>query len=146
LERTERQNAIAAIITESPISTQEELVLALRKKGYEVTQATVSRDIFELKLVKVNDGKKPRYVLSDVDQKLTKLSTLFKETVLSIDTSLNMLVIKTYPGSANAACLLLDKISLQGVIGTLAGEDTILVIAKSPDDVPAIFKRIKEYL
>ncbi len=126
-----------------PCSTASALFL----RGFSVTQATVSRDIAEMHLIKVKGSEKRfKYVVGERDQKLMKLSTIFKETVISVDTSLNMLVIKTYVGSANAACLLLDKLNLPGVIGTLAGEDTILVIAKTIEDVPNIEKSLREFL
>ncbi len=147
MDREHRHKIIQKVISEKEISTQNELVKTLQSLGYDVTQATVSRDINELGLIKVaGKTKKFRYVIKTVDQKISKLSTLFKESVISIDTALNMLVIKTYEGSANAACLLLDKLSIPTIVGTLAGEDTILVIAKNIDSVPYIYNTLKEYM
>ena len=147
MARNERQNAIARIIAEKEINTQNELVNELNKEGYNVTQATVSRDINEMGLVKVSGKqKKFRYALQNSDQKLNKLSTIFKESVISIDTAMNLLVIKTYEGSANAACLLLDKLNLHNIVGTLAGEDTIVVIAKDLESIPEIYNTLKEYI
>jgi len=147
MSRKERQNAIERIIAEKEIETQNELVDELIAAGFSVTQATVSRDINEMGLVKVaGKQKKYRYALHNSDQKINKLSTIFKESVISINTSLNMLVIKTYEGSANAACLLLDKLNMPNILGTIAGEDTILVIAKSVESVPAIYSVLKEYI
>jgi len=147
LDREHRHKIIQKVISEKEISTQNELVKTLQSLGYDVTQATVSRDINELGLIKVaGKTKKFRYVIKTVDQKISKLSTLFKESVISIDIALNMLVIKTYEGSANAACLLLDKLSIPTIVGTLAGEDTILVIAKNIDSVPYIYNTLKEYM
>lgn len=147
MARNERQNAIVRIITEKEINTQNELVTELINEGFNVTQATVSRDINELGLVKINGKqKKFRYALQNSDKKLNKLSTIFKESVISIDTAMNLLVIKTYEGSANAACLLLDKLTLPNIVGTLAGEDTILVIAKTTEDIPEIYNILKEYI
>ena len=147
MSRKERQNAIERIIAEKEIETQNELVDELIAAGFSVTQATVSRDINEMGLVKVaGKQKKYRYALHNSDQKINKLSTIFKESVISINTSLNMLVIKTYEGSANAACLLLDKLNMPNILGTIAGEDTILVIAKSIESVPAIYSVLKEYV
>ncbi|MGN1042583.1 MAG: arginine repressor [Christensenellales bacterium] len=147
ISRSERQSAISKIIAEIEINTQNELVLELNKRGYNVTQATVSRDINDMGLVKVaGKEKKFRYALHNSDQKLNKLSTLFKESVVSMDTAMNLIVIKTYNGSANAACLLLDKLNLPNIVGTLAGDDTIVVIAKNLEDVPVIYGTLKEYL
>ena len=147
MARNERQNAIVRIITEKEINTQNELVTELNNEGFNVTQATVSRDINEMGLVKINGKeKKFRYALQNSDKKLNKLSTIFKESVISIDTAMNLLVIKTYEGSANAACLLLDKLNLPHIVGTLAGEDTIVVIAKTVEDIPEIYNTLKEYI
>ncbi|NCA91860.1 arginine repressor [bacterium] len=147
MDREHRHKIIQKVISEKEISTQNELVKALQSLGHDITQATVSRDINELGLIKVaGKVKKFRYVIKTVDQKISKLSTLFKESVISIDTAMNMLVIKTYEGSANAACLLLDKLNIPNIVGTLAGEDTILVIAKNIDNVPYIYNTLKEYM
>ncbi len=147
MDREHRHKIIEKVITEREISTQNELVKVLQSLGYDITQATVSRDINELGLVKAaGKVKKFRYVIKTVDQKISKLSTLFKESVISIDTAMNMLVIKTYEGSANAACLLLDKLNIPNIVGTLAGEDTILVIAKNIESVPYIYNTLKEYM
>lgn len=147
MDREQRHKIIAKIITEQEISTQNELVEVLQNMGLDITQATVSRDINELGLVKVAGKiKKFRYVIKTVDQKISKLSTLFKESVISMDTAMNIIVIKTYEGSANAACLLLDKLNLPNIVGTLAGEDTILVIVKNLDNVPYIYNALKEYM
>ena len=147
LIRSKRQNEIARIIAEKEINTQNELVSELKKLGYDVTQATVSRDINEMGIVKVaGHQKKFRYSLHNSDQKLNKLSTLFKESVISMDTAMNLIVIKTYDGSANAACLLLDKLNLPNIVGTLAGDDTIIVIAKTVEAVPEIYSVLREFI
>lgn len=147
MDREQRHKIITKIITEQEISTQNELVKVLQNMGLDITQATVSRDINELGLIKVaGKVKKFRYVIKTVDQKISKLSTLFKESVISMDTAMNILVIKTYEGSANAACLLLDKLHLPNIVGTLAGEDTILVIVKNVEGVPYIYNALKEYM
>lgn len=147
MARGSRQSEIARIISEKEINTQNELVNELNAAGFCVTQATVSRDINEMGLIKIaGKQKKLRYALQKSDNKLDKLSTLFKESVISIDTAMNLIVIKTFVGGANAACLLLDKLNLPHIVGTLAGEDTILVIAKTIEDVPEIYTTLKEYI
>lgn len=147
LDREQRHKVIKKIISEQEVSTQNNLVEILQDMGLNITQATVSRDINELGLIKVaGKVKKFRYVIKTVDRKISKLSTLFRESVISMDTASNMIVIKTYEGSANAACLLLDKLDLPNIVGTLAGEDTILVIIKTVDSVPCIYNALKEYM
>ncbi len=147
MARGNRQSAIAQIISDMEISTQGELVRELNKLGYNVTQATVSRDINEMGLVKIaGKSKKSRYALQSADNKMDKLATLFKESVISIDTAMNMIVIKTYTGSANAACTLLDNLNLPHIVGTLAGDDTVLVIIKTIEDVHEIYHILREFI
>lgn len=147
MARGNRQSAIAQIITDMEISTQGELVKELNRLGFNVTQATVSRDINEMGLVKVaGKRKKSRYALQSSDNKMDKLATLFKESVISIDTAMNMLVIKTYGGSANAACTLLDTLNMPNIVGTLAGDDTILVIVKTVEGVQKIYEVLLEFI
>lgn len=143
----DRQQALLKIIAENEIGTQGELVCALQEQGYNVTQATISRDIKDLGLIKTS-GKnvKSKYSAIQQTEKIGKLATLFKESVLNMDTAMNLIVIKTVVGGANAACLLLDKLSLPNIVGTLAGDDTILVIVKDIVFVNDIYNTFKEYL
>jgi transcriptional regulator of arginine metabolism len=144
--RDNRHNNILRLIAEKEIDTQTELVESLINLGFDVTQATVSRDIKELGLIKIRgEKKKYKYAVQKVDQGLSKLANLFRESVISIDTAVNQIVIKTFSGSANTAAVFLDKIDIKQIIGTLAGDDAILVIVKTIEDVPLVYNILKEY-
>lgn len=142
-----RQTKIKAIIEAQTIETQEELAAALKEQKIEVTQATVSRDIKELHLVKIPYGHgKYRYSYPlDVQQvhSETKMQRIFQETVTKIDYSENIIVIKTHPGSSGSVALVLDNAQWPEIIGTLAGDDTVLVVIKDKNTVPDIAEKLK---
>ena len=145
MTRAQRHSKILKIIEEKEIETQEEMVLALLAEGYKVTQATVSRDINELGLIKVAaKNKKYRYSRPQMREKSVsiKMMTLFKESVISIESVLNQIVVKTLAGSANTAAALIDKLSIPAVIGTLAGDDTILLILNSVEAVEGVVAQL----
>ena len=126
--KLDRQSVIMAIISERDIETQNQLMEALAEKGLKSTQATLSRDIREMRLVKeLGPSGNYRYVAAakqdhtDLDIRLKKI---FKESVVSYDVAQNILVIKTLPGLASAACSALDGMSIDGLVGTIAGDDT----------------------
>ena len=147
MKQNERQQAILDIITRYEVSTQGELTDLLKKEGYDATQATVSRDINELGLIKTNGSiKKFRYTLKKHDEQIIKMSKIFKESVISFDTAMNLLVLHTFSGSANAATAMIDKLGIPQIVGTIAGDDTILVITRSVEDVQKVTKILKEYL
>ncbi|MBR6408096.1 MAG: arginine repressor [Clostridia bacterium] len=132
--KTRRQAKILELIMMQPIETQEEMLIRLRECGFDVTQATVSRDIKELRLVKTltSDGKYHYSVgHSDLNSMASKFHTIFTDSVLSVDYALNTIVVKCFPGMAQAACAALDSIQWDGVVGTLAGDDTIFIITRS---------------
>ncbi len=147
MERTSRQSKILEIIAAYEIETQEELVAKLREDGCHVTQATVSRDIKELGLIKAQT-KSGKYAYSHVDNQTHKISgkivNMFRESVISVASSGNLIVIKTLNGSANAAALLVDKLGMDEILGSVAGDDTLLVVAASEKAVTLIKKRIEE--
>ena len=129
-----RQNKIIELINKYCIETQDALIEKLKEEGFEVTQATASRDIRELNLVKVSvDGNTYKYAESPKDDmKISvKYKNILKETLVSVDYACNTMVLKTYSGMAQAACAAIDSLMLDKIIGTLAGDDTIFVIAKS---------------
>ena len=147
MKQNERQQAILDIITRYEVSTQGELTDLLKKEGYDATQATVSRDINELGLIKTNGSiKKFRYTLKKHDEQIIKMSKIFKESVISFDTAMNLLVLHTFSGSANADTAMIDKLGIPQIVGTIAGDDTILVITRSIEDVQKVTKILKEYL
>ena len=147
MKQNARQQAILDIITKNEVSTQGELTDLLRKEGFDATQATVSRDINELGLIKTTGSiKKFRYALKKQDEQIIKMSKIFKESVISFDTAMNLLVLKTFAGSANAAAAMIDRLNIPQIVATIAGDDTIMVITKSVEDVQKVLKALKEYL
>ena len=147
--RNARQAKILEIIAKNEIETQEELSDALRQAGFKVTQATISRDIKELGLIKaLDENKKYRYVfVENSDLKIsTKLITLFRESVVSIASAENLIVIKTLTASASPACEAIDSMKWSEVLGTIAGENTVLIITRSEEAVESLTARIHALL
>ncbi|MCM1307823.1 MAG: arginine repressor [Butyrivibrio sp.] len=143
--KTERQNKIIEIINKNSIETQEELAEALNSEGYNVTQATVSRDIRELKLTKVSTaGGRQKYVaLRQPDSAMTdKYIRVLKDGFASVDMAQNILVIKTVSGMAMAVAAALDNMSWHEVVGTIAGDDTIMCAIRTASDACDVMDRI----
>ncbi len=136
----QRQSKILELIENEPLETQEELSAKLREHGFETTQATVSRDIKELRLIKVltSDGSyKYATAASESDPgMMTRVRNIFKESVISIDSAGNMVVIKTLPGLASAAGYAVDAMKNSGVVGSIAGDDTVFIVMR--DDKTAL--------
>lgn len=144
--KTQRHRAILEIVEKNPIETQEDLAKVLGDHGFNVTQATVSRDIKELRLLKVlTDQGTYRYAVAEkAEQGLAeRLRRVFAETVLSVDTAQNLIVIKTLPGSAHVAAELVDTMRWQETVGTLAGDNTILVIVRDAEVAPTVAERFR---
>ena len=144
--KRQRHRMILEIIENQAIETQEALSEALRKYGFDVTQATISRDIKELRLFKVmgDDGVYRYAVAERSEQGLTeRLRRVFAETVQSVDYACNQIVIKTLPGGAHAAAEMVDTMRWKEVVGTLAGDNTILVILRTVEDAPEVVERFK---
>ena len=143
--KSARQIAILEIIAEHAVETQEDLADALRAKGFQVTQATVSRDIKELRLVKALTGDGTyRYAASDKNESSLneRLIRMFSETVLSITSAYNQIVIKTLPASANISAETIDSMQWPEILGTIAGDNTILMIVRSVDEVQGVVERL----
>ena len=135
--KNKRQEKIIEIIESQVVETQEALQEKLRECGFDVTQATVSRDIKELRLTKVaTRGDRYKYAVlnSDDPKQAAKFVVIMKETILSVQTAQNMLVIKTFSGMAQAAAAALDNLFGTEVIGTIAGDDTIFAVTASTED------------
>lgn len=147
--KTTRHNKILELINKYPITTQEELIEHLRNEGYDVTQSTVSRDIKQLRLTKtlLADGKY-RYQASPSAEKGAKnnFEAIFSSSVVSIENAMNIVVIKTFSGMAQAACAALDMMSFDQVVGTLAGEDTIIVVCRDPEEAAACTEEFEKFL
>lgn len=145
-----RQRKIKEIIKNNNIATQGELALALKKVGFEVTQATISRDIKELRLIKIA-RKNNLYVYGlpqeqEIIHSEDRLRLMLQEFVLKIDFSGNIVVIKTYPGNAHGVASLIDSSQWPEVIGTLAGDDTILLVIKPQGKVKTIITKLKSLM
>ena len=143
--KNDRQKAIIEIITKNEIETQEELADALRKRGFQVTQATVSRDIKDLRLVKAlsADGAY-RYATSDKNENSLneRLIRMFSETVISINSTYNQIILKTLSASASIAAETIDSLQWPEILGTIAGENTILMIVRSIEEVQTVLDRL----
>lgn len=127
-----RQEAIIELIQKYSIETQEELLSRLHKIGFQTTQATISRDIRELALIKKPDAE-GRQIYSLVDQEnetSRKYQRILSEAILSMELAENMLVVKTVSGMAMACAAALDSLEIVGIIGTIAGDDTIMCVTK----------------
>ena len=146
MKKNVRQEFIAKLIEDYEIGTQAELTSALREHGFDVTQATVSRDINEMHLIKVKgETKRQIYAVKTTLAKNDKYVSIFKESVVSIDCAENLIIIKTYEGSASAIGFFIDKSNIDGVLGCISGDDTILVITKSTDYAKKVYNRLSEY-
>ncbi|GAB6087790.1 arginine repressor [Alkaliphilus crotonatoxidans] len=144
-----RHAKILEIIENKEIETQEELSEELRKLGLNVTQATVSRDIKELRLIKVlaKNGKYKYATLKSQDSVLSdRLIRLFKDSILSIDYSSNIIVLKTIPAAAQAAASAIDAAGLEGIIGSVAGDDTIFVLIKDINKMEETIEKFKKLM
>lgn len=143
-----RQARIKAIIEAQIIETQEELASALKEQKIEVTQATVSRDIKALHLVKIPYGHgKYRYSFPlDVQQvhSESKMQKIFQDAVINIDFSENIVVVKTPPGAGSSVAFALDNAQWPEIIGTVAGDDTVLVVVKQKELARNVVSRMKE--
>ena len=143
-----RQSVIMDIINEKDIETQNQLMEALAEKGIKSTQATLSRDIRDMRLVKELGPKgnyryvaAPKQDTSDLD---TRLKKIFKESVISYDIAQNLLVLKTLPGLAPAACSALDGMDIDGLVGTLAGDDTAFLAMKDNNYAVSFYREIEQ--
>lgn len=145
-----RQNLIMEIIKEQEIETQNQLLQALLDRGVKSTQATLSRDIRDMRLVKelgangvYHYAVSSRSEESDLDSRLKKI---FKESVISYDTAQNLLVIKTLPGLAPAALSALDSMNIEGLVGTIAGDDTGLLVMKTNELAEHLHREIENLI
>jgi len=145
--KTKRQSKILELIRKNDIETQEELLAHLLKDGYAVTQATVSRDIREMKLTKVsiNGGRQKYTALNDNAEDLSeKYVRVLRDGFVSMDMAQNILVIKTVSGMAGAVCASIDAMNIQEIVGSIAGDDTIMCAIRTTEDTVAIMKRLRK--
>ena len=140
-----RHEAILNLISTEEISTQEELMQKLNELGYSVTQATVSRDIKYLKLIKI-PGTSGQYkyscVSGDAEDFTGKYHSIISHAVNHVDFAGNIAVVKCFPGMANAACAAIDSLEIENVVGTLAGDDTIFVLCRNEESADSFKQHI----
>jgi len=145
--RNKRHEAILSLITENNIETQQDLTISLASVGFDVTQATVSRDIKELRLVKkLNSDGKYVYVSPSHNGKdgvSDKMSNILKQSIVSVDYALNTIVIKTLTGMAQGAASVLDAMQFTECLGTIAGDDTIFVTTRSEEAAQKLSRKLK---
>ena len=146
--KLERHSKIVELIGKYEIETQEELADRLQKAGFRVTQATVSRDIRELKLTKVQGGNgKQRYIVMQNQETFSdKYIRILKDGFASMDMAQNILVIKTVSGMAMAVAAALDAIHFHEIVGCIAGDDTILCAVRSVDDTILVMDKIQKLM
>ena len=145
-----RHDKILEIITQYEVETQEELVRYLREGGFDVTQATISRDIRELKLYKMSTGKgKQKYIVlqqGDENHMEDKFIRVLKDGFVSMDMAQNILVVRTVSGMAMAVAAAIDSLHLQEIVGSIAGDDTIMVAVRTVEDTEQLMEKIRELL
>ena len=144
-----RHAKILEIIERNGMDTQEELAEELKKSGFNVTQATVSRDIKELRLIKIlsEDGKYKYAALREHDKMLSeRLMKIFSESVLSIDYAGNFIVLKTFSGAAGGACEAIDVFDMSEIVGTIAGDDTIFILVRTPEHAEQVIEKFKKLM
>ena len=148
--KLDRQNVIMEIISQRDIETQNQLLEALAERGVKSTQATLSRDIRDMRLIKeLGPNGNYRYVMAasqDATDTDARLKKIFKESVLSYDVAQNILVIKTLPGLAQAAGSTLDGMEIPGLVGTIAGDDTAFLAMKDADSAIKLYHEIEQLL
>ena len=145
--KTKRQTKILELIQKHDIETQEELSAYLTREGFQVTQATVSRDIRELKLTKIamDNGRQRYAVLSDADTGMAeRLVRVLREGFVSMDYAGNILVIKTVSGMASAVGAAVDAIKLSEIIGSIAGDDTLMCVIRTEEDAVNILNKLRK--
>lgn len=148
--KTQRHAKILEIISTRDIETQEQLLQILQNEGYTSTQATISRDIKELHIVKeLTSFGTYRYTTASKDLSGTfssRLNTIFKECITSFDCAQNIVVIKTIPGLASAAASAIDAMDMSVVVGTLAGDDTVFIVMRDTASAATFCSEIKDLL
>ena len=144
-----RHEKIKELIQQYDIDTQEELASRLNEAGFKVTQATVSRDIRALKMMKVTgkDGKSRYVILQELPTELgEKYTRVLHDALLTIDQGQNILVIRTVPGMAMGVAAALDALNLEEILGSIAGDDTVMCVARTLEDASSVAERLKSIL
>jgi transcriptional regulator of arginine metabolism len=146
MSKLTRQSAILDLVKQEPLASQDELRRKLLRQGFKVTQATLSRDIHELGLVKAPNGYGRPQVMDQVEPQAPGVERLVRDFVLDLRQAQNLLVLKTTPGSAQPVAVAMDQEGWPESVGTVAGDDTILVIAPEKKSAAKLAARIREML
>lgn len=145
-----RQKALVDFIKNNIVDTQDDIQKTLEEQGFKVTQATVSRDIKDLRIIKSVDANGVyRYIYNEptrIQNFEKKFIDIFYHSVVKIESAMNDVIVKCHPGTASAACAAIDEIFSEDVVGTLAGDDTILAITRSESDAQYLVKKLHELL
>lgn len=148
--KKQRQQALIEFIQSTPVNTQEEIQMMLERKGFKVTQATVSRDIKDLGIVKAFDKNEVyRYIYNQQKNPANmngRFVDIFINSVVNIESAMNDVVIKCHSGTASGACAAIDSIFSDDVVGTLAGDDTIFAITKSEEKARELVEKLNRLI
>ena len=145
--KSQRQQRILELIAKYAIETQEDMMARLLDEGFKVTQATVSRDLKELKLTKVQTARGTyRYSASQARHSVgnVKLNSAMADSIIDVNYSLNNVVIKTYPGLAAAVAFAVDSLNMPSILGCVAGDDTVIIVTKTVEGSAELSERITE--
>lgn len=145
--KSERQARLLLVIRERAISTQDDLVAGLNEAGMDVTQATISRDIKELGIIKVSTGNGiQKYVPMERSGEVAsgRLMKVFAEAVTQVDAAMNLVIIKTLPGMAQAGASALDSMRLPEIVGSIAGDDTVFIATRTVDQAETLSKLLNQ--
>ncbi len=145
MEKLARHIAIKELIAHRLLGTQEELCKALKSAGFDVTQATLSRDMKELGIVRINAPEGPRYV-PHIESEERKLQSFIGYEIQNIESNESLIVIKTLPGRAQGVAEIIDSMRLPDILGTIAGDNTIFITPKSVRKIPALIKSFHQLL
>jgi len=140
MNKTERQKLLKELIIDHEFDTQNDLVDYLNERGLLVTQATISRDIKELGIIKIKGQNKYKY--SFIDDSLNQ-NNLYNGTVLDINFAQNIVVVKTSVGAANSICIIIDNRLIDGVLGSVAGDDTIIIVTQNQEKAQCVVEELK---
>ncbi|MBP1544941.1 MAG: hypothetical protein J6A16_12675 [Oscillospiraceae bacterium] len=146
MDKKQRHAAILSIIMENEVETQQELQILLKQAGIRITQATISRDMRELKISKGMSENGVNCYFSAAAGRTPKYNSLFSQAVLSLDYAMNTVVIKCRAGLANAACAVLDEQDFGFVVGTIAGDDTIFVLTRTENHAVQLIELLKKMM
>ena len=145
--KTKRHNIIVELIKTKEVGTQEELLELLKESGYDVTQATISRDIRELNLIKVNVGNRQKYAIIQKDENVSdKYVRVLKEGFISVLPSGNLIVLKTVTGMAMAVATAIDALEVNEIVGCIAGDDTIFIAVSENSSTAVVMNKLKKLI